>query len=98
MKLGICAYPLTRGKETGRGLERAIEEFCRYLTRSGVSFDFYDRGLIHSEIKAVLQSITYLLRLRRTRNSCYFGVYVVAGMFPAILRKRPLVTVITDMI
>ena len=98
ISLGICGYPLSRGKETGRGLERVIEEFCRFLTRNKVSFDFYDRGLIHSELRAVIESLAYLARLSKTRNNCYFAVYAVSGIFPAFLRKKPLVTLITDLI
>jgi glycosyltransferase involved in cell wall biosynthesis len=96
--LGICGFPLSRGKETGRGLERVIEEFCRFLTRRNVSFDFYERGLIHSEVKAVLQSLSYLRALRRMKKDCYFAVYAVSGIFPALLQKKPLVTLITDLI
>jgi glycosyltransferase involved in cell wall biosynthesis len=96
--LGICGFPLSSGKETGRGLERVIEEFCRFLDRRNIHFHFYDRGLIHSEISAVLQSLAYLIRLRKTRDSCYFAVYAVSGIFPALLRKKPLVTLITDLI
>jgi glycosyltransferase involved in cell wall biosynthesis len=42
--------------------------------------------------------LPYLADLRKTRNSCYFAVYAVAGIFPALLRKTPLVTLITDLI
>jgi glycosyltransferase involved in cell wall biosynthesis len=98
MNLGICGYPLSRGKETGRGLERVIEEFCHFLTRNNIPFDFYDRGLIHSEITAVIESLFYLASLRKTSNDCYFAAYAVSGIFPAFLRKRPLVTLITDLI
>lgn len=77
MKLGICGYPLSRGKETGRGLERVIEEFCCYLTRRNVAFDFYERGLIRSEMQAIIQSFAYLNSLRKKKNSCYFAVYAV---------------------
>lgn len=75
-----------------------IEEFCRFLDRKNIPFRFYDRGLIHSEINAVLQSLAYLIRLLTTRDSCYFAVYAVAGIFPALLQKKPLVTLITDLI
>lgn len=98
MRIGICAYPLSKGTETGRGLERVVEEFCNHLSRSGVAFDFYHSGVIRSELKAVLLSYRYLLSLWRTRNECYFAIYAVSGIFPALLRKRPLVTLITDMI
>ena len=96
--LGVCGFPLSRGKETGRGLERVIEEFCRFLGRRKVKYDFYERGLIHSEINAVIQSLAYLATLGRMKADCYFAVYAVAGIFPALLRKRPLVTLITDLI
>jgi glycosyltransferase involved in cell wall biosynthesis len=96
--LGICGFPLSRGKETGRGLERVIEEFCQFLDRRNVSFCFYDRGLINSETKADFQSLAYLRKLKTTRDSCYFAVYAVSGIFPALLRKKPLVTLITDLI
>jgi glycosyltransferase involved in cell wall biosynthesis len=96
--LGICGFPLSRGKETGRGLERVIEEFCRFLNRRNVRFDFHDRGLIRSEIKAVIQSLAYLAGLKKTKNNCYFAVYAVSGIFPALLLKKPLVTLITDLI
>jgi len=75
-----------------------IEEFCHFLTRNNVPFDFYERGLIQSEIRAVIESSVYLARLRKTKNDCYFAVYAVSGIFPAFLRKRPLVTLITDLI
>ena len=98
MGLGICAYPLFRGKETGRGLDRVVEEFCTYLTRRNIPFDFYDRGVIRSEIQAVIQSFAYLVSLRKKTNSCYLAAYAVSGIFPALLGKKPLVTIITDLI
>lgn len=98
MRLGICGYPLSRGKETGRGLERVIEEFCDHLTQRAMPFDFYDRGLIRSELKAIILSLGYLAKLGKAQNDCYFAVYAVSGIFPAFLRKKPLVTLITDLI
>ncbi len=98
MKIAICAYPLSKGLETGRGLERVIEEFCHYLGKNSIPYDFYDNGIIRSEFKAILLSYKYLLNLRKTNNSCYFAIYAVSGIFPAFIRKKPLVTLITDLI
>jgi glycosyltransferase involved in cell wall biosynthesis len=98
MRLGICAFPLSRGKETGRGLERLIDEFCAYLTKHDVNFDFYDRGVIRNEYRAVVESAVHIATLARADNNCYFAVYAVSGIFPALLGKRPLVTLITDLI
>lgn len=98
MNIGICAFPLSKGRETGRGLERVVEEFCNYLSNQKIPFSFYDRGIIRSEFKAVLQSIGYVARLRRAHHDCYFATYPVAGIFPALLRKKPLITAVHDLI
>ena len=98
MKLGICAYPLSKGIETGRGLERVMEEFCNYLSKNDISFDFYDNGIIRSDWKAMLLSYPYLLSLKRKNNIGYFAIYGVAGIYPAFLNKKPLVSLITDLI
>lgn len=98
MKIGICAYPLSKGKETGRGLERVIEEFCNYLSQNNIPFDFYDNGLIRSELQAVLRSYKHIATLKKTTNACYFAIYAVSGIFPAFVKKKPLVTIITDLI
>ena len=98
VNLGVCAFPLTRSLETGRGLERVIEEFCRYLEAKSVKFSFYDKGFIGSEVLAIFQSFFYALSLRPLKNNVYFAVYAVAGIFPIFMKKRPVVTVITDLI
>jgi len=98
MKIGICAFPLSRGKETGRGLERVVDEFCNYLSKRNIPFDFYELGIITSEIKSVLLSNKYLSELRNASSSCYFAVYAVSGVFPVFANKKPLVTLITDLI
>ena len=98
MRLGICAFPLSRGKETGRGLERLIDEFCACLIRHQVAFELHHRGQIRNEFRAVLESVPFIAALARADNSCYFAVYAVSGIFPALLGKTPLVTLITDLI
>jgi len=98
LKLGICCFPLSRGRETGRGLERVIEEFCRSLERNKEDFEFYDRGLIKNEVRAIAESFIYAAQLKSQNADCYFAVYSVAGLFPALLLKRPLITLITDLI
>lgn len=97
-KLAICGFPLTRGKATGRGLERVVEEFCQALDRGRVAYEFLDRGLITSELRAVAISLEYMLALRRMNHPALFAVYPVAGLFPALLGKHPLVTGVYDMI
>lgn len=98
MKLGICAYPLSKSKETGRGLDKLVEEVCQHFDRENISYDFYEKGIITNEIKAICLGILYLFGLQKTQNDCYLATYPVSAIFPSLLRKRPLVTLIHDLI
>ncbi len=107
MKIGICAFPLSVGNESGRGLERVIHEFCSYLGPENLTFDIYQNKALKdlkgsasfkNELNSIFSSITYLLMLNRTKNKCYFATYPVAALFPVFLHKKPLVTVVHDLI
>ena len=98
MRLGISAYPLSRGLETGRGLERVIQAFTDCLDEKGVTYDFFDRGMIHHEWQALLKAPLFLKRLSRCRNEGYFAVYPVAAIFLLLVGKKPLVTAVHDLI
>lgn len=107
MRLAICAYPLSKGKETGRGLDRVVDEFCNCLDRNHIPFDFYASKVMgdlqgsasfRKECQSVLRGVEYLRRLQSTTNPIYLATYPVASIFPAFLKKRPLVTLIHDLI
>ncbi len=107
MKIGVCAFPLSRNNESGRGLERVIFELCKYLELQNIEFDFYGNSdldnlkgsaSIFHELKAILSSLNYLFKLYKTNNDCYFATYPVAALFPIILKKQPLITVVHDLI
>lgn len=98
MELGICAFPLSRGKNTGRGLERVVEEFCSYLSFNSKKYFFYEKGIITNEFKAVLKSLEYLKELKKADNDCYFSIYPVAGIFPIALNKKKVITLVHDLI
>jgi len=107
MKIGICAYPLSKGKETGRGLDRVIDEFYNYLKIYNISFDFYESNVIKDlkgsaslkkEIQSVFYSIKYFRFLKSVKNDVYLATYPVSSIFPALLRKKPLITLIHDLI
>ena len=98
MNVGICAYPLSKGKETGRGLERVIDEFCTYLNDHHIPYDFYDSGIIRNELKAIVFSTKYFTRLKKTTNAIYFAIYPVAGIFPLLVKKKPVITAVHDLI
>jgi glycosyltransferase involved in cell wall biosynthesis len=98
MRLGICAFPSYRSRDTACGHDRVVEEILTYLDAQGVTFSFYERGRIRDELVAIGKSISYSLELLFRRDDCYFATYPVAGFFPAILRKHPLVLAVHDMI
>ena len=98
MKIGICAFPLSKGKETGRGLERVIEEFCNSLTALKLEYSFYDKGIIRNEIIAIIKSIRYGIELFNKKDKCYFSVYPVSAIFPIFTGKHPHVTAVHDLI
>jgi glycosyltransferase involved in cell wall biosynthesis len=54
--------------------------------------------VIRNEFVALRKSIVYGLELFSRRDDCYFATYPVAGFFPAVLRKHPLVVAVHDMI
>ena len=89
---------MSRGLETGRGLERVIEEIRLYFLKNNISFDFYEGGLIRNEWKAVFLGLSYLAKLKGAKNGCYFAVYPVSAVFPSFIRKKPLVTAVHDMV
>ena len=97
-QVGLSAFPLTIGRDTGRGLERVIAELVSGLDAIGQAYVFHDRGMLRSELVAAGQAASFLWDLRRHRHDVWFGVYPVAGIFPILARKRPVVTGVYDLI
>jgi glycosyltransferase involved in cell wall biosynthesis len=97
-QIGISAFPLSMGRDTGRGLERVIAELVAGLETIGQSYVFHDRGILRSELAAVGQAANFLWHLRGCQHDLWFGVYPVAGIFPILARKRPVVTGVYDLI
>jgi glycosyltransferase involved in cell wall biosynthesis len=98
MNVGICGFPLSKGLNTGRGLERVIAELLQGLDRLSQPYAFYDRGIIRNEILAVGQAPGFLSDLRRRDHDVWFAVYPVAGIFPIMAGKRPVITGVYDLI
>lgn len=97
-QVGISAFPLSIGRDTGRGLERVIAELITGLDSVGQPFVFHDRGIIRSELAAIAQSAKFVWNLRGLNHDVWFGVYPVAGIFPILAGKRPVVTGVYDLI
>jgi glycosyltransferase involved in cell wall biosynthesis len=97
-QVGISAFPLSVGRDTGRGLERVIAELVSGLETIGQPYAFHDRGILRNELVAVGQAAGFLWDLRGVQHDVWFGVYPVAGIFPILARKRPVVTGVYDLI
>jgi glycosyltransferase involved in cell wall biosynthesis len=97
-QVGISAFPLSMGRDTGRGLERVIAELVTGLENAGQNYTFHDRGILRNELGAVGQAAGFLWGLRGCQHDVWFGVYPVAGIFPILAGKRPVVTGVYDLI
>ena len=96
--VGISAFPLSMGRDTGRGLERVIAELVSGLEAIGQPYVFHDRGMLHTELAVLGQAANFLRDLRGVHHDVWFGVYPVAAVFTILARKRPVVTGVYDLI
>jgi glycosyltransferase involved in cell wall biosynthesis len=97
-QVGISAFPLSKGRDTGRGLERVIAELAAGLDALRQPYAFYERGIIRNEVVAVLHAAKFLWDLRGRHQDVWFAVYPVAGIFPILAGKRPVITGVYDLI
>jgi glycosyltransferase involved in cell wall biosynthesis len=97
-QVGISAFPLSIGRDTGRGLERVIAELVAGLEAIGQPYVFHDRGMLHTELAVLGQAANFLWDLRGVQHDVWFGVYPVSAIFTILARKRPVVTGVYDLI
>lgn len=98
LSIGICGFPLSSSRATGRGLERVVEELLTSFSKLGQEYAFYESGVIRNEIIAVIKSIGYLFKIYKKKHNIWYATYPVAGIFPIILSKKPVVTGVYDLI
>jgi glycosyltransferase involved in cell wall biosynthesis len=97
-QVGISAFPLSMGRDTGRGLERVIAELVSGLESIGQPYVFHDRGMLLTEVAVLGQAANFLWDLRGVNHDVWFGVYPVSAIFTILARKRPVVTGVYDLI
>ncbi|MET4221782.1 glycosyltransferase involved in cell wall biosynthesis [Bradyrhizobium sp. LB8.2] len=97
-QVGISAFPLSIGRDTGRGLERVIAELVTGLDAIGQPYVFHDRGMLLTEAAVLRQAPNFLWDLRGVQHDVWFGVYSVSSIFIILARKRPVVTGVYDLI
>lgn len=97
-QVGISAFPLSMGRDTGRGLERVIAELVSGLDAIGQPYVFHDRGMLRTELAVLGQAANFLWDLRGVHHDVWFSVYPVSAIFTMLARKRPVVTGVYDLI
>lgn len=97
-QVGISAFPLSMGRDTGRGLERVIAELVTGLDAIRQPYVFHDRGMLLTEAAVLRQAANFLWDLRGVRHDVWFSVYSVSAVFTILARKRPVVTGVYDLI
>lgn len=97
-RVGISAFPLSMGRDTGRGLERVIAELVTGLDAIGQPYVFHDRGMLLTEAAVLRQAANFLWDLRGVHHDVWFSVYSVSAIFTILARKRPVVTGVYDLI
>jgi glycosyltransferase involved in cell wall biosynthesis len=97
-QVGISAFPLSMGRDTGRGLERVTAELVAGLEAIGQPYVFHDRGMLRTELEVLGQAANFLWDLRGVQHDMWFGVYPVSAVFTILARKRPVVTGVYDLI
>src|SRR5437870_8580701 len=80
-QVGISAFPLSMGRDTGRGLERVIAELVTGLEAIGQPYLFHDRGMLLTEMAVLSQAANFLWNLRGIHHDVWFGVYPVSAIF-----------------
>jgi glycosyltransferase involved in cell wall biosynthesis len=97
-QVGISAFPLSIGRDTGRGLERVMAELVSGLDAIGQPYIFHDRGMLRTELAVLGQAANFLWDLRGVHHDVWFGIYPVSAIFTILARKRPVVTGVYDLI
>ncbi len=96
--VGISAFPLSIGRDTGRGLERVMAELVSGLEAIGQPYVLHDRGMLRTELAVLGQAAGFLRDLRGVHHEVWFGIYPVSAIFTILARKRPVVTGVYDLI
>jgi hypothetical protein len=73
-QVGVSAFPLSMGRDTGRGLERVIAELVTGLDAIGQPYVFHDRGMLLTEAAVLRQVPKFLWDLRGVEHDVWFGV------------------------
>jgi glycosyltransferase involved in cell wall biosynthesis len=98
--LGVIVHPYFWDFERYpyRGIDRYNEELIKGLRRLGVSLEVYDSGYVHTHAQGILKELTFPFRFASKQAPCFFAVHAMSGKWALLLGKKPVVTMIQDML
>jgi glycosyltransferase involved in cell wall biosynthesis len=99
-KLALVSYPYHSSKHTGRGHDRYVAELVENTTRAcpEVELSLVDTGFAKNQLEGLRRLPGQALRIARADAEIYHAISPVGGAPAALLRRRPLVVTIHDLI
>lgn len=98
--LGIVVHPhyWDFAKYPYRGIDRYNDELIKGLRRIGVELEIYDSGYIKNNVEGAVKELLFPFRFIGKRAECFFCPHSMGAKWAIMLGKRPVVTVIQDML
>lgn len=99
-RLSLISYPYHASKHTGRGHDRYVAEVVENTSRvhPELSLDVVDAGFAKNQLDGLLRLPQQALRIAGSRADIYHAISPVGGAPAALLRRRPLVVTVHDLI
>jgi glycosyltransferase involved in cell wall biosynthesis len=100
LSLGVIVHPYYWDfeKYPYRGIDRYNEELIKGLRRQNVPLEIYDSGYVHTHAEGILKELVFPFRFAGKRQPCFFAVHAMSGKWALLLGKKPVVTMIQDML
>lgn len=98
--LGVIVHPYFWDfeKYPFRGIDRYNEELIKGLQRLDVPLEVYDSGYVHTHVEGIVKELAFPFRFANKRARCFFAVHAMSGKWAILLGKKPVVTMIQDML
>ena len=100
LSLGVIVHPYFWDfeKYPYRGIDRYNEELIKGFRRLGVALDVYDSGYVHTHAEGIFKELVFPFRFAAKKARCFFAVHAMSGKWALLLGKKPVVTMIQDML
>jgi len=99
-KLGVIIHPYYWNweKYPYRGIDRYNSEIVKGLKKRGIKIDVIDSGYVHNHFQGIVRELLFPFKMISRRADCFFAPHAMGGKWAIIIGKKPLVTVIQDLL